>query len=338
MKNLRRSRKSTGFTMIELMVSMAVFLVVGGTAMSLFRQHANLFADQQTGIGLNISMRNALAQIQQDAVNAANGYDQTSTAGWPIGITVKNIAGGYDTLNIITAATIPAQLPTATCVNTSTAGTSTALIVPPPTVTASQFHANDEVLFLNGTGNQMDTVRLTLPASAAGGNILLTFAPTNPGPGQTTLGLNTAANDPLNITTQPFDPTDSDQLGVLFCQNTGAWVVDLSTVSYTVDANNNLTRTLGSGAPDIIADQIIGFKVGASLFTTAAGGSSTSYRYDGPAAYAARSVRSVRVSVIGRTPPTQFTPSGFTNTFDGGRYKIEALSLVVNPRNLSMND
>jgi hypothetical protein len=105
-----------------------------------------------------------------------------------------------------------------------------------------------------------------------------------------------------------------------------------------VDGNNQLTRTFGTNNPDVIADQIIGFKVGASVFTSAGGGASGAYRYDGPAAYKARAVRSIRVSVIGRTPPTQFTASSFRNTFDGGRYKIEALSLVVNPRNLSMND
>jgi Tfp pilus assembly protein PilW len=147
--------------MIELMVSMGVFLVIGGAAMSLFRQHANLFTDQQTTVGLNISLRNALAQIQSDAVNAANGYDQSSTAGWPIGITVNNVNPGYDTLNIITAATIPATLPLGTCVDTSTNGAGTVTIVAPAGVTAGQFPAGSEILFLNGTGNQMDTAMLT---------------------------------------------------------------------------------------------------------------------------------------------------------------------------------
>jgi hypothetical protein len=46
----------------------------------------------------------------------------------------------------------------------------------------------------------------------------------------------------------------------------------------------------------------------------------------------------VRVSLIGRTPPGQFTGQNFRNTYDGGQYRIQALSLVINPRNLSMND
>jgi hypothetical protein len=49
-------------------------------------------------------------------------------------------------------------------------------------------------------------------------------------------------------------------------------------------------------------------------------------------------IRSIRVSLIGRTPQGQFTGSNFRNTYDGGQYRIQALSLVINPRNLSMND
>ena len=49
-------------------------------------------------------------------------------------------------------------------------------------------------------------------------------------------------------------------------------------------------------------------------------------------------IRSIRVSLIGRTPKGQFTGSNFRNTYDGGQYRIQALSLVINPRNLSMND
>src|SRR5262249_60023780 len=99
---------------------------------------------------------------------------------------------------------------------------------------------------------------------------------------------------------------------------------------------NQLTRqATGQPNADIIADQIIGFKVGVSQFNNATL-SSGAYLYDN--SYLTRSVRSVRVSVIGRTPPGQWSGTNFANSFDGGNYKIEALSLVINPRNLSMND
>jgi prepilin-type N-terminal cleavage/methylation domain-containing protein len=318
-------RKASGFTLIELMVAMGVFLVIGGAAMSLFSQHAKLFGDQQSQAGLNISLRNSLAQMQGDAVNAANGFFQSSTSAWPIGVTITNVAGGFDTLNIITAASIPAPL-NAGCILTT--GT-TVTIVPPAGLTAAQFNANDEILFLNGAGNQMTTAKLSAAGAAAGANITLTFNPTNAD------GTNSAANDKLGITTQLFDSSDNDKLATQFCQNTGDWVVKLSSITYTVNAANQLTRQVGANAADVVADQIIAFKVGASTYVTTGGGTSTSsYRYDAPG-YKANLIRSVRVSLIGRTPPSLTT---FKNTFDGGNYKIEALSLIINPRNLTMND
>src|SRR5271170_7742343 len=83
-----RGTDSVGFTLIELMIAMTIFLVIGGAAMSLFRQHAALFNDQQYQIGLNVSLRNALSQMESDVVNAGTGwYSVANISSWPIGIT-----------------------------------------------------------------------------------------------------------------------------------------------------------------------------------------------------------------------------------------------------------
>jgi prepilin-type N-terminal cleavage/methylation domain-containing protein len=324
--------QNAGFSMIELMVAMSVFLVIGGVAMSLFRQNTWLYTDQQNTVGLNVSLRNSLTQIQNDTVNAGNGYFQATSTGWPFGITATNVNPGYDTLNIVTANSAPAQLTAGTCVNTS--NTPTLTLVTPATMTATafaaQFKAADQVLLLNGAGNQFTTVKLTQPGTVVGTNVSLAYSMTNAD------GTNLPANDQLGLTTAPFDPTvDEDKLGVQYCQNTGDWVVDLNKITYTVDGANRLTRQFGTNPVDYIADQIIGFKVGVSQFTSTAGGTSGRYFYDNT--YKPRAIRSVRVSMIGRTPPG-WAGSNFVNTFDGGNYKIEALSLVINPRNLSMND
>jgi len=48
--------------------------------------------------------------------------------------------------------------------------------------------------------------------------------------------------------------------------------------------------------------------------------------------------------LVGRTPPNIYTNSNtarttlFTNSFDNQSYKVQSLSIIVNPRNLSMND
>jgi hypothetical protein len=91
-----------------------------------------------------------------------------------------------------------------------------------------------------------------------------------------------------------------------------------------------------SGQTNVIAEQIIGFKVGATIWNAASGTDNTysfdssSYNHDWPL------IRSVRVSMIGRTPPDW--SNTFRNSFDGGPYKIESVSVVINPRNSSMND
>jgi prepilin-type N-terminal cleavage/methylation domain-containing protein len=318
-------RTSAGFSLIELMIAMTVFLIIGGAAMSLFRQNTNLFTDQQGTTALNVTLRNSLTQIQNDVVNAANGYYSSgiATAGWSFGITAANANPGYDTLNILVPSVAPAQVPAATCIDTS-AGVGS--VVAPSGVTASNFGAGNEILFINSAGNQFTTGMLT-SATASGSNIALKFSPTDAN------GINTTINDPLGVSTKAMPASSTDQLGTDYC--TGDWVVLLGKTTFTVNGANQLTRQVGTGVIEPIADQIIGFKVGVSQFNSVSL-TSAGYLYDN--SYNTRSIRSVRVSVIGRTTPNQWSGTNFANSFDGGNYKIEALSLVINPRNLSMND
>src|SRR5512135_675940 len=78
-----------GFSLIELMVAMAIFLIIGGAAIALVRKHAPLFTTEEQQTGLNIAMRNAAAQLQIDVVNAGTGYYQgVNIPSWPIGVTI----------------------------------------------------------------------------------------------------------------------------------------------------------------------------------------------------------------------------------------------------------
>jgi hypothetical protein len=49
-------------------------------------------------------------------------------------------------------------------------------------------------------------------------------------------------------------------------------------------------------------------------------------------------IRSVRTSLIGRTTPNYSSQYTYRNTFDGGPYQVQGTAIVVNPRNMSMND
>ena len=86
---------------------MSIFLIIGGAAMMLFKQHANLFTTQQGEVGLNMTLRNALQQIQTDAVQAGNGFllAERRTSNTPIGVTVQNYAGAFDQADLIQAGT-----------------------------------------------------------------------------------------------------------------------------------------------------------------------------------------------------------------------------------------
>jgi prepilin-type N-terminal cleavage/methylation domain-containing protein len=156
-----RQRASSGFSLIELMIAMAVFLVVAGAAIGLFSSHANLFGDQQSTVALNISLRNALSQIQTDAVQAGNGfYGALATSSTPVGVTILNTAGAFDTLNIIQVApgTVPIQLDTP-CANINQPTAVNLAAGSGPSV--GQFNAGDVVMFINGGGNQMTVATLT---------------------------------------------------------------------------------------------------------------------------------------------------------------------------------
>ncbi|HEY2460129.1 MAG TPA: prepilin-type N-terminal cleavage/methylation domain-containing protein [Candidatus Acidoferrum sp.] len=372
-----RTPQSSGFTMIELMVAMAVFLVVGGAALTLFKQHAELFNDQQNQVGLNISLRNALSQMESDVVNAGTGYSKSADiSSWPIGVTIQNNVGGtachtagtqvytaacFDTLNIVSPnpTSIPGQF--AAAVDTSKAP-GTATIIPPVGVTATTlaagFSNGSQVLFMHNAANGSSSTTMTTATlnaapvvNAAAGTVTLSFGATLPD------GTNAACPPPPGFCNDPLGLTTNVDLGLLSATLTSQfdtvtdWVVPLASYRYWVDASNPLDPQLKRGN-DVIADQIIGFKVGAStVINNAAGvvtGSTTTYSYnaskqatDSPWGYQSQydQIRSVRISIIGRTPPGERTGNGtFRNGFDNGPYRIQSMSIVVNPRNLSMND
>ena len=128
-------------------------------------------------------------------------------------------------------------------------------------------------------------------------------------------------------------------------------MLKLSPITYSVDLTNvnnpKLTRRQGANT-DVIAEQIIGFRVGASVRV---GTADQPYNFNSAAQSAANGctsncgyeddwaqIRAVRISLIGRTPPNADLTSKYTNSFDGGPYKIQGVSVTINPRNLSMAD
>ncbi|HMF90652.1 MAG TPA: hypothetical protein VKL40_08410, partial [Candidatus Angelobacter sp.] len=144
--------------------------------------------------------------------------------------------------------------------------------------------------------------------------------------------------DPLGINADLGNATNNKLLHK-FCND--AWVLRVAAITYNVDAtdptNPKLMRTTPAGS-DIIAEQIIGFKVGAwNDATSSYSYNSSNQPTDAPPGYNNdwTKIRSVRVSVIGRSNPVG--DMSFHNNFDQGNYYVQSAAVVVNPRNLSMN-
>lgn len=374
-----RGLRETGFSLIELLVATAVFTVVGATAFSLMAQHMPIFAQQQSMGSVNISLRNAVAQMQLDVANAgANLYPGTNIPNYPVGIVVTNnvvatngdcrtgtplvySTNCFDQMSIITADqnTAPENPMNSTsgCIDTSAAtsgahgtaylstggtGYTTAALA---TAAAANYLSGDQILFVKGDGSQYTTAKL----ASAGGTakvgatwyVLLTYGVT------TSTGLNSStANDPYNMTTNT-----NTMLGNSFCLTD--WVLRILPITYSVDlttpSNPALTRTIAGTAQTLsqttLATQIVGFKLGVSLYNNTTDTDTTTYSFDASnynngssVPYNYTLIRSVMVSLIGRTIPVTDPTYVFRNTFDGGAYEILGVSAVINPRNMSMSD
>ncbi len=393
MNSQTHGARNRGFSLIELMIAVVIFTIVAGVGLSLVAKSGPLYSRQQNMTTLNIALRSAVSQMEQDLVNAGTGYYIGETfPDWPVGVTIINNTSGsscyddsthtygaacFDKLNVITTdlSTPPAVLSTDT---DSSISSTMSLKVPisnnPATGSpwtaadfAGKFHTGDQVLILKSDGSSLTTALLTDDATDGGtapATIVLTHALTN------TTGTNgTGAGDSGTACTQT-DPTtdvDEDPLDITRCWNEklGAafdadvdYVLKLAAVTYRVDASDSqdpklVRQVQPGGAEEIVADQVIGFKVGASLWNNVNG--CANYHFDAanypgvddpcdddtpadPDPYNFTRIRSVRVSLIGRTTPSTDPTYTFRNTFDGGAYQIQAVSVVVNPRNLSMRD
>jgi prepilin-type N-terminal cleavage/methylation domain-containing protein len=414
-----------GFSLLELLVAMAVFLSVSAVSFTLFAEHQALLSSEQMTAGLSIGLRNALSQVQLDVVNAGDGLILgQNVPAWPVGVTISNSVPGaacdpqasyppvyaaacFDQLNVILAdqTTPPLQPQTAAGGSISTdSGSNTfyacaglivngvctpnSIINPAtntpytPATLAAKFISSpalnaDQILFvkgcaggaraqigsatINSSGCQFTTARVvsataaSSPPAPSTNYIAITFgqtqtpgalnppnAPTPPYQGSNVVCNNpppNTCNDQYNMTAYASYTVLTDSFGV------GDFVIRLAPITYSVNTTNpqdpQLIRAQG-GVQNVLMDQVIGFKVGAALWNNN-DTSSFQYNYDA-ANYAANNIanpynysliRSIRVSVIGRTQPNPTNP--YRNLFDQGPYQIRGNSIIVDPRNLTMN-
>lgn len=425
----RHARAQSGFSLLELVVAMAVFVTISGAAFSIFGQHATAANEQQTLSGVNIALRNAMTQMQMDlsgaggnllggvsnaspfyfsviinnnvpSVDGGTAAACTPTSAWgyptssacfdsftalsPNNSMVKGCSTGFggglqapvlDVGNTAAQQATPVNLNAAGTVaadDPNNSGNAAAL-----TADATCYKNGDELLFLkigaavagncDVAGNTFNyclhVVTLTADATVSGGYVQL----------QTSASGSTSS-DPLGIIYKAGGTTYF-QNALANSYPVGAYIIDLGTganaITYAVMANPSnsndpqLVRCPGTACTtsnaQVVADQVIGFKVGAALWNYQASNATdiANYIYNAatycsdqvsgvncltwpPAAYDPYDfalVRAVRVSVVARTPPRNDpTLSLIHNGFDGGPYLVQQASTVVDLRNLSNVD
>ena len=234
-----RGNRTAGFTLAELLIAVAMFTVFAGAAFSLMAQHQPLFNQQQGLAQLNISMRNAVAQMQVDVVNGGAGYySGVNIPNWPVGVVITNnvvsSAGDCHTgttygltcfdsftviisdpnttpVNALAGASGSLPVTAGTCLSntTVTSSTTTLYVLPPTGVTAATYAGNfksgDQILLVKGDGSKYTTTKLT----ANGGTstvsgvtyVLLTHGLTAVG------GTNTTTDDQTGMSVNSSDLT-----------------------------------------------------------------------------------------------------------------------------------
>jgi len=374
-------RRDKGFSLLELMVAVAIFILASASSLMLFSRLDTTANQQQGMVGLNIGIRNAAGQLQLDLANAGTGYYVGyNIPSWPVGVTIINnvpaagtscynattnsyTANCFDQINILAVANSTTYPPinatdssgangTSNCSNTSKgvaygqAATGLTLAA-----TAAKYVSGAQLLFLTSTGQSLTAVVLTQAPTVVGSAVKFTFNATNTD--GTNTGANWKTNDPLDITACDGNtcPTPNN-FGDQFCG--GDWILQLAPITYQVSTANQrdpqLQRVQG-GTTTVVMDQILGFKVGVTIWNSVTDSLPTQYNYNAAqynanntspppydSAYLFSRVRSVRVSLIARTQPSTDPSFTFRNPFDGGPYVVQGASVVVNPRNLSMSD
>lgn len=214
---------------------------------------------------------------------------------------------------------------------------------------AAEYHKGDQILLVTTGGDNYTTTTITATPTTYTNNgvtgVKLSINTTDAGGVK---GANTSSNDLLGITTDTTNPKLNSSFS---CAD---WVTRLVPITYSVNTANpsdpQLQRTSGLGATattTVLADQIIGFKVGADIWDLTSSGcidssvsvDTTCFDYnnhDYGSDYTL--VRAVQISLIGRTNPNPGPTYIYRNGFDGGPYQIEGVSVEINPRNMSMNN
>jgi prepilin-type N-terminal cleavage/methylation domain-containing protein len=414
---------SRGFTVIELMVAMVVFLVVAGTAFSVFDQHMQMITHQESLSGVNLALRSASGQLQMDLQGAGQNLLGTvppdGSLIFSTGVIIQNevpsVQGGtapactpaattwaypnpsacFDSLTIFgpqkcAANVSTGEAPVLALVSNVNVVSATSLTASDPNLgvpatDATCFHAGDELLLIQQpTGGTLPgcvaepftfcigEVELSAAPTVSGSNLSFSFTSTGSN-GAPTGCPGSSCTDPQQILYNPVTSGTNFTNSIQYYFTSGStYLVDVggstSAITYSVVVNPSNSADMqlercNAGSCAVLADEVIGFKVGAILWSNESADQPdmanyffdpSQYCYDptgvvncnslplptnGKDPYDYSLIRAVRISLIGRTAPSQDpTLNNFANGFDGGPYLIQQASTVVDLRNMTIGD
>ncbi len=345
-------------------LNMALRNTVSLLEMDLVNAGSGYFQDTNVSTGaLGVTMINNVVPA-----SSGNGCYTPSTGGAPFGtygltcFDQLNIIQIDPTYPVLNATDSTGASGTGNCSSTYLSpGTGTTSIYgqggASPSTVAGTYKVGDQLLLVKNGGTAYTSVVLTALPTVSGTAVKFTFNSTT-STGSNTWPAGSKTNDPLNISacsgTTPCPPTGAvSQLTTSFCGND--WILKVAPITYNVvsstdsagNQNPILQRTQG-GVTTNVMEQVIGFKVGGSIWQDpdSANTDVTSYNYDsssysltlgtaGANAYNYTLLRSIRVSLIGRTAPVYTKNYVYRNTFDSGPYQVQGAAVVVNPRNMN---
>ena len=283
------NRGSKGFSIMEMLVAVAVFLIVASAAFSLFNKHLALVTEQQSLSGVNIGMRNAMSQLELDLAaagpNLFSGVQQSGSPVQPfsLGVIVHNntpaAAGActpnanwsyptnqacFDSLTLVTVK--PCAGGTAPVLQIDDPGNSTESLSSSSIVWGNDFNpganlTNDSACFKKGDEILVVQPSNGIPLTCDNGNqfnycmgvvTLTKDAQVSGGKIQLQHNPTGAGSDPLGIlfnNSATNNYSNANGLGVGYSD--GAFIIDLG------DGTNDITYSVLASATDPTNDQLV---------------------------------------------------------------------------------
>lgn len=283
------NRRNKGFSIFEMLVAMAVFLIVASAAFSLFNKHLAMVTEQQSLSGVNIGMRNAMSQLELDLAaagpNLFSGVQQSGSPVQPfsLGVIIHNntpaAAGAcapnanwsypinlacFDSLTLLTVK--PCGGTTAAVLQIDDPGNSTESLSSSSIVWGNDFNpganlTNDAACYKQGDEILVVQPSNGIPLTCDSGNqfnycmgvvTLTKDAQVSGGKIQLQHNPTGAGSDPLGIlftSAATNNYSNANGLGVGY--SNGAFIVDLG------DGTNDITYSVLTSATDPANDQLV---------------------------------------------------------------------------------